>query len=160
MSTAVGLVGGAPIKLTRKTPDDIPLVKGDAVRIRQVLLNLYSNAAKFTSEGVINLSLTYDDDFVTISLSDTGEGIHPNDIDKIFEEFRQGSAGRKKARAGSGLGLPISRQLLELMGGQIWAESRLGEGSIFSFTLPRFKAEVESTQDTPDEIIETIEVAG
>lgn len=136
MSTAVGLVGGKPIKLTRETPDVLPDVSGDPVRIRQVLLNLYSNAAKFTESGYIKLCLTQDKNEVIISVEDTGEGIHPDDLRHVFEEFRQGSAGRKKARAGAGLGLAISRQLLDLMGGNVWAESTLGEGSTFYFTLP------------------------
>jgi len=136
LSTAVGLVGGKPIKLNRKTPKTIPDVKGDPTRIRQVLLNIYSNAAKFTLEGSIKLSLTYDDEMIKISIQDTGEGIHPDDLEKIFEEFRQGSAGRKKARAGAGLGMAISRQLLDLMGGRIWVESNLDKGSTFHFTLP------------------------
>jgi len=141
MSTAVGLVGGKPIKLTRETPEKLPLVKGDPVRIRQVLLNLYSNAAKFTEEGSIKLKLTHDDAEVVISLTDSGEGIHKDDVDKIFEEFRQGTSGRKQARAGSGLGLPISRQLLDLMGGRLWVESTLGKGSTFFFSLPISKEE-------------------
>lgn len=141
MSTAVGLVGGKPVKLTRETPDDIPMVYGDPVRIRQVLLNLYSNAAKFTEEGFVKLSLTYDDKFVTLALEDTGEGIQPDDLARIFEEFRQASAGRKRARAGSGLGLAISRQLLSLMGGRIWVESTYGKGSAFYFTLPIYEGQ-------------------
>lgn len=138
MSIAVGLVGGKPIKLTRETPENIPLISGDAIRIRQIFLNVYSNAAKFTDEGSIKLKLTYDDKLVTISITDTGEGIHPRDMAAIFEEFRQGSSGRKRARAGSGLGMTITRQLLALMGGEISVESVLGEGSTFTFTLPRY----------------------
>jgi signal transduction histidine kinase len=114
------------------------------VRIRQVLLNLYSNAAKFTQEGSIKLTLWVDADVVTISVQDTGEGIHPDDLSGIFEEFRQGSAGRKKARAGSGLGLTISRQLLHLMGGRIWVESTYGKGSTFYVTLPIYQEEAAS----------------
>lgn len=139
MSTAVGLIGGKPIKLTRDTPEPLPMPLGDAVRVRQVLLNIYSNAAKFTEKGSIKLSLRHDDEFITISVQDTGEGIHPDDMIKLFEEFRQGSAGRKKARAGSGLGLAISRQLLDLMGGKIWIESELDKGTTVSFTLPIYK---------------------
>lgn len=144
LSTGVGLVGGKPIKLHRETPKDLPAVKGDPVRIRQVLLNIYSNAAKFTEKGSINLEAKFDEKEVTISVTDTGEGIHPSDIDKIFEEFRQGTAGRKRARAGAGLGMAISRQLLSLMGGRIWVESELGKGSTFFFTLPIYQEEPAS----------------
>ncbi len=139
MSTAVGLVGGKPIKLQRNCPEVLPDVLGDPVRIRQVLLNLYSNASKFTDKGSITLGLTCNEDEVTISVKDTGTGIKPENFDIIFEEFRQGTEGRRQARAGSGLGLAISRQLLKLMNGRIWVESTYGEGSTFYFTLPLYK---------------------
>ena len=149
LSTAIGLVGGKPIKLLRETPDDIPNVKADPVRVRQVLLNIYSNAAKFTEEGQVKLVLKHDKERVTISVSDTGEGIHPDDLPHIFDEFRQGAAGRKKARAGSGLGMTISRQLMELMGGEIRVESELGKGSTFTFTLPIYTEEtIKNQEDT------------
>ncbi len=143
MSTAVGLVGGKPVKLTRDTPDPLPDVIGDPVRVRQVLLNLYSNAAKFTEEGLIKLTLQVEGPQVIISVQDTGEGIRPEDLEHIFEEFKQGTSGRKQARAGSGLGLTISRQLLALMHGDIWAESTYGEGSIFYVALPVYTPEAE-----------------
>jgi signal transduction histidine kinase len=150
MSTAVGLVGGKPIKLTRDTPDNLPLVKGDPVRIRQVLLNIYSNAAKFTNEGSIKLTARLEGQEVIVSVTDTGEGIHPDDLPNVFEEFRQGLAGRKQARAGSGLGMAIARQLLSLMGGRIWAESTYGKGSTFFFSLPLYEqAKVVPTPETP-----------
>lgn len=141
LSTAVGLVGGKPVKLLRDIPAGIPDVAGDPVRIRQVLLNLYSNAAKFTEAGSVTLAARYNDDEVIVSLTDTGEGIPPDAQDLIFEEFRQSTSGRKKARAGAGLGLAISRQLLALMNGRIWVESEVGKGSTFYFALPRYKEE-------------------
>ncbi|MFP4324207.1 MAG: sensor histidine kinase, partial [Anaerolineales bacterium] len=146
MSTAVGLVGGKPVKLTRETPDPVPDVLGDPVRVRQVLLNLYSNAAKFTDEGFIKLAMQVDEanQRAIISVQDTGEGIQPEDLAQIFEEFKQGTSGRKQARAGSGLGLTISRQLLGLMGGDIWAESVYGEGSTFFVALPLYTPEAEA----------------
>lgn len=146
MSTAVGLVGGKPIKLQRNCPDVLPDVLGDPVRIRQVLLNLYSNAAKFTDKGSITLGLTCDSNEVTISVKDTGVGIKPENYEIIFEEFRQGTEGRRQARAGSGLGLAISRQLLKLMNGHIWVESTPGEGSTFYFTLPLYREELTKTE--------------
>jgi signal transduction histidine kinase len=148
LSTAIGLVGGKPIKLLREAPDTVPNVKADPVRIRQVLLNIYSNAAKFTEQGQIKMVLKHDAERVTISVTDTGEGIHPDDLPHIFDEFRQGAAGRKKARAGSGLGMTISRQLLELMGGEIQVQSELGKGSTFTFSLPIY---TEETIEKPEE---------
>jgi len=139
LATAVGLVGDKPIKLKRETSDKLSHVLGDSLRIRQVILNLISNAAKFTDEGAITLGALEDEKDhreVTIWIRDTGIGIPPQEMDGIFEEFKQGSSGRRKGRAGSGLGLAITRQLLGLMNGRIWVESTPGKGSTFFFTLP------------------------
>jgi signal transduction histidine kinase len=142
LATAVGLVGDKPIKLKRDTTPHIPHVRGDSLRIRQVILNLLSNASKFTDEGAITLGARDDGNGqVTIWVKDSGIGIPPQEIDKIFEEFRQGTSGRKKGRAGSGLGLAISRKLLILMNGRIWVESTIGQGSSFYFALPVYVAE-------------------
>ncbi len=147
LATAVGLVGDKPIKLKRDTPPQLPPVRGDSLRIRQVILNLLSNAAKFTDEGSITVGARPDENGqVLLWVKDTGIGIPPQDMDKIFEEFRQGTSGRRKGRAGSGLGLAISRQLLNLMGGRIWAESTLGKGSTLYFTLPVYTAETVEQQ--------------
>jgi signal transduction histidine kinase len=147
LATAVGLVGDKPIKLKRETAANLAHVRGDSLRIRQVILNLLSNASKFTDEGSITLGARQDsENEVTIWVRDTGIGIPPQEIDNIFEEFRQGSSGRKKGRAGSGLGLAISRKLLNLMGGRVWVESTLGQGSSFYFTLPVFVPEVVEQQ--------------
>ena len=122
-------------------PTEFPKVCADPNRVRQVLLNLYSNAAKFTDQGAITLGLTVDDGEVTISVADTGEGIHQDELELIFEEFRQGRAGKGRQNAGSGLGLSISRHLVRLMKGRIWVESEVGKGSTFYFTLPRARIE-------------------
>jgi signal transduction histidine kinase len=138
LSTAVGLVGdkGNRIELQRKLPDPLPMVLGDPLRVRQVLLNLYSNASKFTDSGYIKLSLWEEDGEVIFAVEDTGIGIAEAERTSIFEEFRQGTAGRKKGRQGAGLGLAISQQLLRLMNGRLWFESTLGKGSTFYFALP------------------------
>jgi signal transduction histidine kinase len=142
LSTAAGLIGDKPIQLLRDTPASIPTVRGDSLRIRQVILNLLSNAAKFTDQGSITVGARDNGkNEVLIWVKDTGIGIPPQDMDKIFEEFRQGASGRRKGRAGSGLGLAISRQLMNLMGGRIWVESKLNEGSTFYLTLPIFVPE-------------------
>lgn len=148
LSTALGLVGDKRVQLRRDTPQQLPQVMGDPLRARQVILNLMSNAAKFTDEGEIVLGARDNGDGnVLLWIKDTGIGIAPQDLGKIWEEFRQGSAGRQKGRAGSGLGLAISRQLLNLMGGKIWVESELGKGSTFFFTLPIHQPEkVEAQQ--------------
>ncbi len=142
LATAAGLKGDKPIKLRRDTPEKLPAVRGDSLRVRQIMLNLLSNSAKFTDKGTITIGVReQDNNEVLFWINDTGIGIAPQDMDKIFEEFRQGTTGRRKGRAGSGLGLAISRQLLNLMGGRIWAESTLNEGSTFYFTLPMYAAE-------------------
>ncbi|MEP7286064.1 MAG: HAMP domain-containing sensor histidine kinase [Chloroflexota bacterium] len=142
LATAVGLIGDKPIKLKREVPPNLPHIRGDSLRIRQVMLNLLSNASKFTDEGTITVGARHDGNGeVTIWVRDSGIGIPPQEVDNIFEEFRQGTSGRKKGRAGSGLGLAISRQLLKLMGGQIRVESTLGQGSTFLFMLPVYVAE-------------------
>ncbi len=147
LATATGLVGDKPIKLKRNVPDGLPHVRGDSLRIRQVILNLLSNSAKFTDEGSITVGARDDGNGeVTVWVKDTGIGIPPQDMDKIFEEFRQGTSGRRKGRAGSGLGLAISRQLLNLMGGHIWAESTPGKGTTLYFTLPVYAREVVEQQ--------------
>lgn len=147
LAQASGLKGDKPVKLRRDTPAKLPFIRGDSLRIRQVMLNLLSNASKFTDQGSITVSAyPQDDGTVLFSIADTGIGIAPQDMDKIFEEFRQGTSGRRKGRAGSGLGLAIARQLLGLMGGRIWAESKLGEGSKFHFTLPIY---IEEEQPAP-----------
>lgn len=137
MAQASGLKGDKPIRFRRDASQSLPFVKGDSLRIRQVMLNLLSNAAKFTDSGTITVGTrAQEDGTVLFWVADSGIGIPPQDMDKIFEEFRQGTSGRRKGRAGSGLGLAIARQLLGLMNGKIWAESKLGEGSTFFFTLP------------------------
>jgi signal transduction histidine kinase/DNA-binding response OmpR family regulator len=116
----------------------LPPLNADRIRLRQVLLNLLSNAHKFTSEGnEITLSCSLADPATMLfSVSDTGIGIKPEDQDIIFEEFRQADGTATREIEGTGLGLTISKRLVEMHGGTIWVESTYGEGSTFSFLLP------------------------
>ena len=148
MSTATGLLGGKPVHLKTDMPNPTPDVWADESRVRQVLLNLYSNACKFTDEGSITLKIQAVEEGVQISLRDTGMGIEPEQLDLIFEEFRQGSSAGRDPRAGSGLGLAISSQLLSLMGGHIWAESTPGEGSTFYVLLQHYHMDRTVTAET------------
>jgi signal transduction histidine kinase/DNA-binding response OmpR family regulator len=140
MSTAVGLVKEKPIELILDIPEDLPLLQADNIRIRQVLLNLVSNAAKFTEEGHIGISARTikrgNQTDIVIAVFDTGPGIHPADQEKIFEPFSQVDASPTRKTGGTGLGLSICRHLVELHGGIIWVESVPSEGSTFAFTLP------------------------
>ena len=111
-------------------------ISGDERKVKQVLLNLLSNALKFTPEGGrIDVGAGLHDEVAEVSVADTGIGIAPTDQEAVFEEFRQvGSADRKAE--GTGLGLALSRKFIELHGGKIWVQSQLGAGSTFTFTLP------------------------
>jgi signal transduction histidine kinase len=115
---------------------DVDVVEGDERRIKQVIFNLLSNAVKFTpAGGAVDVSSARANGEVRISVADTGPGIAPEDHERIFEEFQQTEAGLEH-HEGTGLGLPLSKRLVELHGGRIWLESELGKGSTFVFTLP------------------------
>jgi GAF domain-containing protein len=110
---------------------------GDERKVKQVLLNLLSNAVKFTPEaGRISLKAVLTNGLVEISVSDTGIGIAPEDQAAIFEEFRQVGSDETRKQEGTGLGLTLAKKFVELHGGRIWVESKLGTGSTFTFTLP------------------------
>jgi PAS domain S-box-containing protein len=116
------------------------VVSMDYKKVEQIMLNLLSNAVKFTDEGGITLRCRVDRHSFTISVADTGRGIHESDMAAIFEPFVQGDRSLTRIAEGTGLGLAISRQLARGMGGDVTAESRLGAGSTFSLTLPRSDA--------------------
>jgi signal transduction histidine kinase/DNA-binding response OmpR family regulator len=117
-------------------PDNLPKIYCDRTRIRQVILNLVSNATRFTERGGITVQIAPQDRYLVISITDTGPGIAPEDARIIFEPFCQGLHRLGHDRGGSGLGLSISKQFVELHNGQIWLESQPGIGSTFSFKLP------------------------
>ena len=111
-------------------------IRGDERKIKQVLLNLLSNALKFTPEGGrVDVGATVRDGVAEVSVADTGIGIAPEDQEAVFEEFRQvGTADRKVE--GTGLGLALSRKFIRLHGGGMWVRSQVGSGSTFTFTVP------------------------
>jgi PAS domain S-box-containing protein len=113
---------------------------GDPTRLRQVLLNLLGNAIKFTESGEVALRVTSDEPSepgaLRFTISDTGIGIPEDKLGVVFERFTQADSSTTRRFGGSGLGLTISKRLVELMGGKIWVESGVGEGSVFSFTVP------------------------
>ena len=110
---------------------------GDERKVRQIVLNLLSNAVKFTPEGGrVSVKAVPADGSVEISVSDTGIGIAPEDQDAIFEEFRQVGSDDARKREGTGLGLTLAKKFVEMHGGRIWVESKVGKGSTFTFTLP------------------------
>jgi CheY-like chemotaxis protein/anti-sigma regulatory factor (Ser/Thr protein kinase) len=115
---------------------DLPEVYCDRTRIRQVILNLISNAARFTEVGGITIMVACQDQQVLVSVTDTGPGIAPEDAGRIFEPFWQGTRPLWRDKGGSGLGLRISKRFVELHGGRMWFESTPGMGTSFFFTLP------------------------
>jgi len=124
--------------LTLEKADSLPMVLADSHRIRQIVINMVSNALKFTEQGGITIRcmLLADYDFLRISVCDSGIGISPAALGYIFEAFRQADGSTTRRFGGTGLGLTIARKLIELQGGEVAVESVLGIGSIFSFTLP------------------------
>jgi signal transduction histidine kinase/DNA-binding response OmpR family regulator len=120
-----------------EVPEDLEPVTCDPVRIRQVVLNLISNAARFTDAGGIVVRVIPKAASVQVDVEDSGPGIAPQDRDRIFEPFKQAEMMPTGPKGGTGLGLNLSKQFVELHGGRIWVESVLGEGSTFSFELPR-----------------------
>ena len=125
------------IKLDRVIDDRLGDFTGDERKVKQILVNLLTNAVKFTPEGgQIKVEATLGDSPVIISVTDTGIGIAKEDHEAIFEEFRQVGSNYAHKREGTGLGLSLTRKFVEMHGGKIWVESELGKGSTFTFTLP------------------------
>ena len=125
-----------PIDLQNELTKDLPLVDGDEDRIQQILFNLLGNALKFTESGEVRLSAVVQDGWVEVAVADTGIGIPQDKQERIFDAFEQGDASTERTHGGTGLGLSVAKQLVELHGGRIWLESVVGQGSVFRFTLP------------------------
>src|SRR4029453_367836 len=124
------------IALERSVDEHLGTIRADERKVKQVLLNLLSNALKFTPEGgKIDVRAAVNDGVAEVTVADTGVGIAPEEQEAVFEEFRQVGTASKTVE-GTGLGLAISRKFIELHGGRIWVRSTLGTGSTFAFTLP------------------------
>ena len=137
-ATASLLRPDAGPKLIIEIEPDLPTISGDRDRLIQVVINLLSNAVKFTPDGSITIVAWHEvaAGVVQVAVSDTGLGIAEADQEKVFEPFAQASDGTTRPMQGTGLGLPICREIIEHHGGRLWLESRLGAGSTFQFTLP------------------------
>jgi signal transduction histidine kinase/CheY-like chemotaxis protein len=136
IQSVLPLIESKGLYLRQVTQPDLPKVYCDRTRIQQVVLNLVSNAARFTDSGGITVGVARQSEKVIVRVSDTGPGISPQDRNRIFEPFCQGSVDLWRDTGGTGLGLTISKQFVELHGGRIGLESELGVGTTFSFTLP------------------------
>ena len=136
MDTVSDLLRGKALELRACLPPALPLLPFDRTRIRQILLNLFSNAARFAERGTITVTAEVQEREVIVSVADTGVGIPSKELTRIFDEFHQVDMSLRRRQEGAGLGLAISKRFVELHNGRMWAESELGKGSTFHFSLP------------------------
>ncbi len=132
------LVGNRPVDVTLETEGKRTMTT-DPVKLRQIVLNLTSNAAKFTDSGSIRIRQSFHVDHAVIDVIDTGIGIRAEDLERLFEAFSQLEDAKHKRHGGTGLGLAITRELLELLGGQIDVQSEIGLGATFTIRIPDMK---------------------
>jgi PAS domain S-box-containing protein len=150
-TTSQPLVRQDTVNLVTQVDPDLPLVHSDLEKIKQILLNLVSNAAKFTHAGQITVSAGQDAERLVVNVSDTGIGISQEALPRIFEEFQQADTSTTREYGGTGLGLSISRSLARLLGGDLTAESVEGQGSTFTLTVPlSYSAPAEPTKELAD----------
>ncbi len=140
LAATTALFDQKKLKLVREIEADIPDISGDRDKLIQVIINLISNAVKFTDKGSVTCKVYKKQDEIIVSVIDTGIGIALEDYSAVFEQFKQvGGDTLTDKPKGTGLGLPICKEIVEHHGGQIWLESEVGKGSIFSFSLPTVK---------------------
>jgi len=139
------------VLLVFETTTDLPPMESDEAKVSQILRNFISNALKYTERGEVRIAASALDDTVEFVVSDTGIGIAPDDIDRIFEEFSQVEHSLQTRVKGTGLGLPLSRKLAHLLGGDVTARSEVGQGSTFALRIPRRlpRLEGESLDQAP-----------
>ncbi len=156
ISTAKALVKDKPIELQQSIPQDLPIIRADPRRVRQILTNLVGNASKFTEEGFIRVSVQATPTEVILAVEDSGIGIPEDKVDTIFEEFTQVDGSSTRAIGGTGLGLSITKHFVEMHGGRIWVQSVVDVGSIFYVALPIAgpPEEVEEEEPTVEHISE------
>jgi signal transduction histidine kinase len=135
ISTTEPLLEGKPVALQQDLDPQLPPLKGDRQRLRQLLLNVISNACKFTEEGSIKISTDHVNHELLVTVKDSGPGIADEDADAVFEAFKQTRTGLRQG-SGTGLGMPISRSLAEAHGGRLWFESEIGKGTTFFIAIP------------------------
>ena len=131
------LIQSKRLTLTTDIQPNLPAMTTDIVKVRQILVNLLSNAAKFTEKGSISIKVTQQEGgMVSFGVKDSGIGIAPKDFGRVFEEFQQVDSSNTRKYKGTGLGLPIARKLARMLGGDLTVDSELGKGSTFSMTIP------------------------
>jgi PAS domain S-box-containing protein len=148
LSDAIARAGSSPtVEFKADLDPRLPIVTGDRDRLVQVVSNLVNNAVKYSPDGgTVTLSSRSEGGFALVSVADTGVGIPPDEIGHVFERFRRVRSGAAQSIPGTGLGLTIVKQIVEMHGGKIWVESAVGHGSAFHFTLPLAADNVTSLQ--------------
>jgi GAF domain-containing protein/CheY-like chemotaxis protein len=145
------------LKLIKKIDTDLPDITGDKDKLIQVIINLISNSVKFTDKGSITCRVYREKDELMVSITDTGIGIAPEDFGAVFEQFKQvGGDTLTDKPKGTGLGLPICKEIVEHHGGRIWLESEVGKGSTFSFALPINKTTEKSRPVHLDDLVKQL----
>jgi signal transduction histidine kinase len=135
-ATVEPLLKDGRVRIVRDVTPDLPPLKTDRDKLKQILLNLLSNAAKFTEQGEIRVSASRENGTLKLAVSDTGIGMKQKSLEHIFEEFQQAEKTTASKYGGTGLGLAIVKKFINLMGGEIVVESEEGRGSKFTITLP------------------------
>lgn len=131
---------GKNLELLLHVKSDVPeYIKGDPVRLGQVLINLLSNAIKFTESGSVTLTLSMDNEQIRFDVQDTGIGIEDTKLELIFQKFTQSSSDTTRKYGGTGLGLAIAKKLVELHAGKIWVNTQIDKGSVFTFIIPHIE---------------------
>ncbi|VAW34323.1 hypothetical protein MNBD_CHLOROFLEXI01-4538, partial [hydrothermal vent metagenome] len=136
VATAAPLAQEKQLFLHLDIDEEIKPIQADRTRLRQIIWNILGNAIKFTEKGSVTISLQAQSNHLLCSVRDTGIGIKEEQTAAVFEHFRQIDGGLDRTAGGTGLGMPITRKLVELHGGEIWIESVYGQGSTFLFTIP------------------------
>ena len=146
LMTVEGLLKGKEIALKQNLAEGLPLLKTDVLKIKQILVNLLSNAVKFTDRGEVTVTVSKRNGDVSFAVRDSGIGIEPKNYEKVFEEFQQIDNSNTRKYKGTGLGLPISRRLARVLGGDLTVESELGKGSTFTLVIPAVFPEEQKTK--------------
>ena len=157
ISATSSLFDQKSLSLKKHIESDLPIIKGDRDKLIQVIINLISNAVKFTDSGSVICDVFKKSNELVVSITDTGIGIAPEDYAAVFEQFKQvGTDTLTDKPKGTGLGLPICKEIIEHHGGRIWLESKIGKGSTFSFALPLSEKPIVSAPVDLDRLVKQL----
>ena len=141
------VAGNKGLEFLFETEGELPdCLYGDDIRLRQVLTNICGNAVKFTTEGCVKLTVTTGEDWLIFKVEDTGPGIRKEDLPGLFKAFEQADQSKNRNVVGTGLGLPICKTFVEMMGGEIKVSSRYGHGSLFAIIIPKVEGDAENVR--------------